>query len=58
MTVVICALFVAALFFFELFHRRERAELYKMLGVEKKKTKTRHFSPHRKTLDEKRRINQ
>ncbi len=52
------AAFIAAVLFLELFHRREREKIYKyFLGQPKKASHMRHLSPHRKTLDEKRRIN-
>lgn len=58
MTVFIFTAFLIMLFFLELSHRREREEMYKLFGKdEKKPLRARHVSPHRKTLDEKRRIN-
>jgi len=50
--------FLIMLFFLEVSHRRERKEMYKLFCKDEKKSHTaRHISPHRKTLDEKRRIN-
>ncbi len=50
--------FLIMLFFLELSHRREREEMYRFFGKDEKKPHSaRHISPHRKTLDEKRRIN-
>lgn len=58
MTMLIFTAFLITLFFLELSHRREREEMYKLFGMDEKKTHVaRHISPHRKTLDEKRRIN-
>ncbi|MBQ4557564.1 MAG: hypothetical protein IJA60_07960 [Clostridia bacterium] len=50
--------FCAALICVELLHRREREKIIRTFcGLSQRESHPRHISPHRKAVDEKRRIN-
>ena len=55
---LVFAAFLVAIFSLEVYHRNERKEFMKYICKDEQKPhRARHISPHRKTLDEKRRIN-
>ena len=58
MTGVLCIAVCMALLWFEVSNRRFQSQVLSLLGQPKKSGGTRHLSPHRRAVDEKRRTEQ